>query len=153
MPLLFAFIIGLLVGMRSLTPPAVTAGATHLGRLKVASALSWIGRAPVAAIFILAALVELVADKLPAKADRTEPLGIVARTVMGGLTGACVASAGGAGLISGAALGILGGLAGAFGGYQMRTRLVKALGIPDYVIALAEDLMAIGGSVWVVTRF
>jgi uncharacterized membrane protein len=50
-------------------------------------------------------------------------------------------------------LGIAGGLVGCFGGYQLRTRLVKALGTPDFVIALLEDLVAIGGSLWVVSRF
>jgi uncharacterized membrane protein len=40
-----------------------------------------------------------------------------------------------------------------FGGYQLRTRLVKALGTPDYVVAVVEDLVAIGESFWVVSRF
>jgi hypothetical protein len=30
---------------------------------------------------------------------------------------------------------------------------VKALGTPDFVIALLEDLVTIGGSLWVVSRF
>jgi uncharacterized membrane protein len=47
----------------------------------------------------------------------------------------------------------MGALVGTFGGYQMRTRLVKALGTPDYVVAFLEDLGAVGGSLWVVKRF
>jgi len=31
--------------------------------------------------------------------------------------------------------------------------LVKALGTPDYVVAVVEDQVAIGGSFWVVSRF
>jgi uncharacterized membrane protein len=72
---------------------------------------------------------------------------------MGGLTGACVATAGAQGALLGALLGVVGGLAGAFGGYQARTGLVKALRAPDFVIAVLEDLLAIGGSLWVVSRF
>jgi uncharacterized membrane protein len=53
----------------------------------------------------------------------------------------------------GAIVGVIGALVGCFGGYQVRTRLVKALGTPDYVIAVIEDLVAIGGSLWVVSRF
>jgi uncharacterized membrane protein len=53
----------------------------------------------------------------------------------------------------GAVLGIVGTLAGTYGGYQARSRLVKALGTPDFVIALLEDLVTIGGSLWVVSRF
>jgi uncharacterized membrane protein len=30
-----------------------------------------------------------------------------------------------------------------------RPRLVKALGTPDFVIALLEDVVTIGGSLWV----
>jgi uncharacterized membrane protein len=57
------------------------------------------------------------------------------------------------GLIIGTILGIVGALVGGFGGYQVRNRLVQALGTPDYVIALVEDAITIGGSLWVVTRF
>jgi uncharacterized membrane protein len=47
----------------------------------------------------------------------------------------------------------MGALAGTYGGYQARTRLVKALGTPDFVIALLEDLVTIAGSLGVVARF
>jgi uncharacterized membrane protein len=57
------------------------------------------------------------------------------------------------GLIIGTVLGIVGALVGCFGGYQVRKRLVETLGTPDYVIALVEDAITIGGSLWVVTRF
>jgi uncharacterized membrane protein len=108
---------------------------------------------PAAVILTLFALVELVTDKLPKTPSRTAPPGLIARIVLGGLSGACVASAGGKGIVLGALLGIVGALAGTYGGYQARTKLVKALGTPDFVIALLEDLVTIGGSLWVVSRF
>jgi uncharacterized membrane protein len=151
--LLLAFLIGIFTGLRSLTPPAVTAWATHLGWLKVPSPLSWIGTMPAAVILTLFALVELVTDKLPKTPSRTAPPGLIARIVLGGLSGGCVASAGGKGIALGAMLGIVGALAGTYGGYQARRKLVKALGTPDFVIALLEDLVTIGGSLWVVSRF
>jgi uncharacterized membrane protein len=151
--LLFAFLIGFFTGLRSLTPTAVTAWAAHLGWLKVPSPLSWIGTKPAAIVFTLFALVELVSDKLPKTPSRTAPPGLIARILLGALSGACVASAGGEGIVLGAVLGIVGALAGTYGGYQARTRLVKALGTPDFVIALLEDLVTIGGSLWVVSRF
>jgi len=43
-------------------------------------------------------------------------------------------------------LGALGAVAGTLGGYRARTRLVPALGVPDYVVALAEDVVAVGGA-------
>jgi uncharacterized membrane protein len=150
---LFAFLIGFFAGLRSLTPPAVTAWATHFGWLKVSSPLLWIGTVPAAVIFTLFALVELVTDKLPKTPSRTATPGLIARIVLGGLSGACITSAGGEGIVLGAVLGIVGALAGTYGGYQARTRLVKMLGTPDFVIAILEDLVAIGGSLWVVSRF
>ena len=92
--LLFAFLIGFFAGLRSLTPPAVTAWAAHLGWLKVSSPLSWIGTLPAAIIFTLFALVELVTDKLPKTPSRTAPPGLIARILLGGLSGACITSAG-----------------------------------------------------------
>jgi uncharacterized membrane protein len=151
--LLFAFLIGLFAGLRSLTPAAATAWAAHLGWLKVPSLLSWIGTATAAVILTMLALVELVTDKLPKTPSRTAPPGLIARILLGGLSGACVASAGGEGIVLGAVLGIVGALVGTYGGYQVRTRLVKTLGTPDFVIALLEDLVTIGGSLWVVSRF
>jgi uncharacterized membrane protein len=69
------------------------------------------------------------------------------------LTGACVAAGGGEGAILGAVLGIIGGVVGCFSGFQARTRLVKGLGTPDIYVALIEDILAIAGSLWAVSRF
>jgi len=49
-------------------------------------------------------------------------------------------------------LGAAGGVAGCFGGYHARARLVKALGARDLYIALIEDLVAIAGSLLVVSQ-
>jgi uncharacterized membrane protein len=151
--LLVAFLIGFFTGLRCLTPTAVTAWATHSGWLKVPSPLSWIGATTPAVIFTLLALVELVTDKLPKTPSRTAPPGLIARILLGALSGACVASAGGERIVLGAVLGIMGAFAGTYAGYQARTRLVKALGTPDFVIALLEDLVTIAGSLGVVSRF
>lgn len=151
MTLLFAFLIGLFGGLRSLTAPATTAWAAYLGWLKLERPLSLIGSIPSVAIFTLLAVVEFVADKLPKTPSRTSAIGLIARISMGALTGACVAAGGGQ-EIAGAVLGAVGGIVGCFGGYQARTRLVKASGKPDIYIALLEDVVAIAGCLWVVSR-
>ena len=152
--LLFAFLIGLFAGLRSFTAPAATAWAGHLGWLKLQSPLAWLGTLPAAIVFTVLALAELVADKLPKTPSRTAPPGLIARILMGALCGAAVSVGGAQGSwLTGAIAGVIGALVGCFGGYQVRTRLVKALGTPDYVIAVVEDLVAIGGSLWVVSRF
>ncbi len=152
--LLSAFLIGVFAGLRSLTAPAATAWAAHLGWLKLSSPLAWLGSLSSASVFTLLAMAELVADKLPKTPSRTAPLGLSARIVTGALCGAALCLTGTQqSWLVGAIVGVVGGIVGCFGGYQLRTRLVKALGTPDYVVAVVEDLVAIGGSFWVVSRF
>jgi uncharacterized membrane protein len=153
MTLLFAFLIGLFAGLRSLTPPAAVAWAAHLGWLRLARTLSFIGSLPAVIILSVLAVAEVFVDKLPSTPNRTAPLGLIARIVTGGLTGACVSVSGGRSAVVGAGLGMLGGIVGCFGGYHVRAWLVKSLGQPDFNIALVEDLIAIGGSLFIVTRF
>jgi uncharacterized membrane protein len=153
MTLVLAFLIGLFAGLRSLTAPATTAWAAYLGWLKLQGALVLIGSTPSVAIFTLLALVELVTDKLPQTPNRTSAPGLIARIVMGGLTGACVAAGGGQGVFLGAMTGGVGAIAGCFGGFQARTGLVKALGTRDFYVAVIEDLVAIAGCLWVLSRF
>jgi len=148
----FAFLIGFFAGLRSLAAPAMTAWAVYLGWLKLERPLSLIGSLPAVAIFTLLAVVELVADKLPQTPSRTAPPGLIARIVMGGLAGACVAAGGAQEIFIGALLGAVGGVVGCFGGYQARTRLGKALATRDIYVALLEDLVAVGGSLWVLLQ-
>lgn len=152
MTLLLAFLIGFFAGLRSLTAPAMTAWAVYMGWLKLEGPLSFIGSFPSVVILTLLALGELVADKLPKTPNRTAPLGLIARVMTGGVTGACITAAGGQGALLGGLLGAVGGVAGCFGGYHARQRLVKALGAPDIYVALLEDVIAITGCLWVVTR-
>jgi len=144
-----AFAIGAVSGLRSLTAPAVVAWAAHL---------KWINHTGFDSevllyILTIAAIAELVADKLPKTASRTKLAGLTFRLIFGGLSGAALASAAGQPYALGAALAALGALAGAFGGYQARTRLVKALKVPDFVVAVIEDAVAIGAGLLIVSRF
>ena len=153
MTLLFAFLIGLFAGLRSLTPPAAVAWAVHLGWIKLARPLSFVGSLPAVIILSLLALAELIVDKLPNTPNRTAPLGLIPRIVTGAFTGACVAVGGGQSAFVGAALGLIGAIVGCFGGYQIRARLVRSLGQRDFIVALLEDVVAIGGSLFAVSRF
>ncbi|SRR5213593_841721 len=148
-----AFVIGVLNGLRSFTPPAAAAWAAHLHWIKLQGALALIGSVPVGGTFTLLAAFELFADKMPWIPDRITTMSLVARGIMGALTGACVASAGGQWAGIGAACGVAGAMAGAFAGYHARMRSAKALGIPDIYGALVEDLICLAGALWVVTRF
>lgn len=152
--LLLAFLLGVVAGLRSLTAPAVLAWAAHHDWLNVHNTpLSFMASTAATVIFVLLAVGELIADQLPSTPSRTAPPGLIARIVTGGLCGAGIASAGTQSLLLGAVLGIVGALIGTFGGYQARTRLGKALKVPDLVIATLEDVIAIGGGLFIVSRF
>jgi uncharacterized membrane protein len=153
--LLLAFAIGFVSGLRSLTPSAVVCWATRLGALSLrATPLAFLGSHAAVAIFTLLALAELVADKLPKTPSRTAAMGLSARFLLGGLCGAAVVlgSSPSVSWFVGALLGAVGGIAGAFAGYQARTRLVKAFNVPDFVVAVAEDLVAIAAAILIVTH-
>src|SRR5215467_10479633 len=126
--LALAFVIGVLNGLRSFTPPAAAAWAAHLRWIKLQGPLSLIGSVPVVAIFTLLAAFELFADKTPWIPDRITTMSLIARGGMGALTGACVAAAGGQSPGIGVACGVAGSMAGAFAGYHARKRSVQALG-------------------------
>jgi uncharacterized membrane protein len=152
--LLLAFLIGVVAGLRSLTAPAVVAWAAHRNWLNLQNTpLSFMGSTAAVVAFVLLAVIELIADQLPNTPSRTKPPGLIARIILGGLSGAAVAAAGAQSMVTGGILGALGGIAGAFGGYQVRTRLVRALKVPDFVIACLEDAVAIGGGLFIVSRF
>jgi uncharacterized membrane protein len=71
---------------------------------------------------------------------------------MGGLCGACFCAANSQPWLIGALIGAIGGVIGAFAGYEIRRRLVAALNIKDVFIAVSEDLVAVGLALFVVTR-
>jgi uncharacterized membrane protein len=149
-----AFGIGVIAGLRSLTAPTMVSWAARLGWLRLETTpLAFLGYAAIPYIFTVLALAELVADKLPQTPNRTAIGPLITRIVTGGLSGAAIAEAGGESAAIGALLGGIGGVAGAFGGYEARARLVKALKVPDIVIAVVEDLIAIGGGLYLVSRF
>jgi len=152
---IFAFALGLgfTAGLRSFTPPAVVAWAAHLGWLNLnSSPLAFMGSIITAAIFSILALVELFLDLQPTTPKRTAPFPLVARILTGGLCGACLCAASNQVLIIGAILGSVGGIIGAFAGYEIRRRLVSALNIKDIFVALLEDVVTIGLACFFVPR-
>jgi len=146
-----AFGIGIVAGLRSLTAPAVVAWGGHLGWLNLhGSPLAFMGSTTAVAIFSLLAIGELIVDKLPTTPKRTAPVGLIARIITGGLCGACLSEAVGKSLLAGALIGGIGGIVGAFLGYGIRRRL--DLHIKDLVVAVCEDLVAVGLALFLVSR-
>jgi len=146
-----AFLIGVAAGLRALTPAAFVCWAARLGWLKLqGTPLAFLGHAVTPWIFTIAAIGELINDKLPKAGSRKAPPAFIARIVMGALCGAAIGATAGA-LAGGLILGAIGAIVGTFGGYEFRARLARAAG-RDLPIALLEDAIAIALSFWVVTR-
>jgi uncharacterized membrane protein len=152
MTLLLAFAIGIVAGLRSMTAPAVVAWAGHFGWLQLEGTPLAFLTSPTARYLLLVLMLgELVADKLSFTPSRKAPGPFVGRIVTGALAGGGLMVGSGGSLAAGALAGALGAALGTLGGYQARTGLVRALRVPDYVVALAEDFVAVGGALLVVT--
>jgi len=147
-----AFLIGVIAGLRSLTAPAAVSWAARLGWLHVENTwLAFLGFAATPYILSVLAIGELIADKLPNTPSRTAPPGFITRILTGALSGAALGA--GSSWMAGLFAGAVGAIVGTLGGYQLRVRLVKATGGKDLPIALLEDVIAIGGAFFLVSRF
>jgi len=148
-----AFLIGVLVGLRSMTPLAVVSWAARLGRLHLENTwLAFLGFAYTPYILTVFAIGELIADKLPKTPSRKAPPGFMARVLSGALCGGALGATA-AGLVGGLLAGVVGAVVGTFGGYEFRARLVKAIGGKDLPIALLEDVIAIGVAILILAQF
>ncbi len=148
--LLLALLIGVVAGLRALTPPAVVAWAGFLGWLPLDNTWAqWVGHPITVTVLTILLVVELVTDQLPKTPPRTVPPQFIARLVTGGFAGAVI----GAPLwdqvnlhgytFSAFGAGVVGAVLGTMGGYQARTRLVARNGGHDLPVALTEDAVAV----------
>jgi uncharacterized membrane protein len=152
--LTLAFLIGAITGLRSMTAPAAVSWAARLKWLNLGhTSLAFLGYAATPYILTVLAFGELVADKLPKTPSRKRPGPFAGRVILGGLCGAALCASASQPVFWGVLSGAVGGVAGTLGGYELRTGLVKALRVPDFVVALLEDAVAVGGVWFVVSRF
>jgi uncharacterized membrane protein len=145
--------LGIVAGLRSLTAPAVTAWAAYLGWLDLqGSRVAFMASTVALVVFSLLAIGELIGDKLPQIPRRTAIAPLLARIFSGALCGACLGAAAHQTLLPAGLLGGAGGIIGAFAGYEIRRRLVSELHLRDFVVAVCEDLIAIGLAFFIVSR-
>jgi uncharacterized membrane protein len=146
---MFALLIGVVAGLRTMTAPAAVAWGAWLGWLPVAGTwASFMGHWAAVGIFTVLAIVELVVDQLPSTPSRKVPQQFGARIVLGAFTGAVIGATAGA-TIGGTVAGIIGAVIGTLGGAEARGRLATAFG-KDLPAALIEDAVAIIGGLLIV---
>lgn len=144
--------LGVVAGMRSQLPLALLAVGAGRGRFAVAAEgpLRVLGSPVVQRLLVLAAVGEIVFDKLPFLPSRLTPGPLIGRMLFGGLAGAAVASETRRSPVLGAVLGAGGAVLGAQAGYHARVALGDATGIPDPVWGAVEDAAAVTLSMAVV---
>jgi uncharacterized membrane protein len=151
---ILGLLIGVVCGLRSMTAPALVCWAAHLNLLDLTGSPLAFMASPIALwIFTLAAIGELIADKLPKVPRRTSAGPLIVRIILGGICGGALAIGGHAPMAAGIILGGLGAVLGAFAGYAWRRMTSGSGRIPDLPVALLEDLVAIAGGIFLISRF
>jgi len=145
-----ALLIGVVAGLRAMTPPAAVAWGAYVGWIPLAGTWAgFMGSWITVAIFTVLALVELVTDQLPSTPSRKVPQQFGARLIVGGFAGAIIGTVGGT-MIVGLAAGVIGAVIGTYGGAALRGKLARAFGW-DLPAALIEDAIAILLTLWIVS--
>ena len=142
-------LLGTVGGLRTMTPLAVLCWFTYAGHLPLDAGWdAWAAKLPVAIIFTIAALGEILADKTPWIPDRIAPGPLVGRLLVGALIGAIVADGLNGSGTEGIILGLLGALVGTYGGFLIRKDLVQRVGLKDWHVAIAEDMIAVAFAIF-----
>lgn len=153
MVFVLTFLLGFVDGLRSMTAPAIVCWAAYFGWLHFAGTkFAFVDHRATLVVFTLLAIVELVLDKLPNTPARTAPVGLVARIVLGGASGLAVGAAAGISVFAAGVVAAIGATAGAVGGYHTRHSVVVRGHVPDLMVAIAEDAIAIAGGFLVVSH-
>jgi uncharacterized membrane protein len=98
----------------------------------------------------LAAGLEFMADVRPTTPPRTAPMGLAFRLVSGASAGWMIATLHGSSAGFGALAGVVGAGVGTYGGVAIRIAAIARIGA--YPAAIAEDLIAVGLAVAIVTH-
>ena len=149
--IVFAFLIGVIAGLRAFIAPAAVSWAAKLGWLSLAGTpLAFLGFKATPWIFTPLALFELVNDQLPKTPSRKVPAQFIPRVLIGAMCGAAI----GASLDSlwlGLVCGAVGAVAGTLGGAAVRGKLAAIFG-KDLPAALIEDVVALVGAYLIVAH-
>jgi uncharacterized membrane protein len=134
--------LGTIAGMRSMSAPMLV--TRHLAGNGKSQPLVWDGMPVLAGLFTLAALGEMVIDKLPFVPDRTERGSVMGRVMSGMFAGALLAAAGERPRVMGAVVGGVAALLSTYGFYHLRRWAVRRSQLPDPLVAAVEDALAQG---------
>lgn len=143
---LLALLVGFIAGLRTMTAAAAVSWAAWLGGLPLSGTpLAFLGATATPWILSVLALGEFAADQHPRTPSRKVPMQFGARLLIGAIGGAAMGMAAD-NMLTGAGLGLIGALAGTYGGAEARARMAAAFG-RDRPAALIEDAVALTAAV------
>ena len=138
-------LIGAVAGMRSMMAPAIVI-SDILARspdVPINPVLRFFGTMGAKKFSLANSAGELIFDKLPFTPSRTQTPSVVFRCLSGALAGGLLASTRASSPAFGAALGAAGSLIGTYGGHGVRKWIDDSTKLPDPLIGLTEDGVAI----------
>ncbi|CAN5393961.1 DUF4126 family protein [soil metagenome] len=142
--ILLALLIGVVAGLRALTPPAAVAWGGFLGWINLDGTWAQWGAHPITlAVFTFLLVGELITDQLPKTPSRKVAPQFAARLISGGFAGAVIGSAWGH-PIACLGGGLIGAVLGTLGGASARGALAAKAG-KDLPAAVTEDVVAVVG--------
>jgi len=139
--------LGAISGLRAFSGPAFVSRAASGGNLNLGGTpLGFLSSPRLSTVLITMALGELAGDKLPTTPSRTALPPLISRAISGGLVGAALFASEGLRIPAGAILGAASAVTAAFAGERLRAAAGKRTGLPDPLVAVAEDavVLAIG---------
>lgn len=139
-----AFVLGVVSGMRAALGPALVSHKLSEQRQPDLGRLNFMRSSTTATVLKVAAAGELVGDKLPTTPARIQPGPLSGRVLSGALCSAALGRSARQGAVTGAVVGALGAVAGAYVFYGLRRALTQR-GLPGVVVAVAEDALAVTG--------
>ncbi|GAA3747322.1 DUF4126 domain-containing protein [Terriglobus aquaticus] len=148
-------LLGILTGLRTMTPIAVVCWFAYLPAaipgdrvLMLTGWRSFTSYVVSPILFTVLALGEYIGDKLPNTPSRTSSVGLIGRILFGVFVGVLIAPrVGGHHYLKGFTGGI-GAVLGTYGGWWVRTRLAARVG-KDWPIANLEDWFTIFASIMI----
>jgi uncharacterized membrane protein len=142
-----SFLIGVVAGMRAMTPLAAVADAARRRTLPPGNgALALLARPVVSAGAAVMAAGELAGDKMPSAPDRIIVPGLAARLVTGAMAGAALAPR--EQRVPAALLGMVGAVGGAYLTFDVRMWAMRRFG--QVSTGLVEDAVMLAATNWIV---
>jgi len=139
-----ALALGAISGLRFASGPAFVSRAANRGAMDLGDTpLAFLGSTRLSNVLALMELGEIVVDKLPVAPSRTKLMPLLGRAASGGLAGAAAFVAEDRRATVGVLLGSSSAIAAAFTGEGLRALAGRKAGLPDPVVALAEDAVVL----------